>query len=140
MKTKLIDPIKLGQRLLWHWRNGQALVEMAICLPLVVLMAVITLDYGRMYFHFQSVESAAAAGAQFGCQNLVQAANTIGIRSNALAQAVDIAGLSPRVTNSVINGTNISVTVSAVFTPSVQFPPLPTNIVLRRTVIMRILQ
>jgi LPS O-antigen subunit length determinant protein (WzzB/FepE family) len=91
-----------------------------------------------MFYCFQSVESAAAAGAQFGCSSAVNAANTDGIRTNALAQATDIAGLSP-VVSSTISNNLLSVTVSATFIPVLAWPGLPSQVPMQRTVIMRML-
>jgi len=96
-------------------------------------------DLGRLFHFFQSVESAATAGAQFGCESFLKAAHTAGICSNALMQATDIAVLSPSVTTSVSNNL-VSVTVSATFTPTINWPGLPSQVPLQRTVIMRILR
>ncbi|MBM3889602.1 MAG: pilus assembly protein [Verrucomicrobia bacterium] len=117
---------------------GQALLELAIVVPLLFLLTLIAVDVGRMFYCFQSVESAAAAGAQFGCLSAQNAANTDGIRTNALAQASDIAGLSP-VVSSAISNNLLNVTVSATFVPVLAWPGLPSQVPLRRTVIMRIL-
>lgn len=120
-------------------RRGQALTEMAIVLPLLVLLLLAAVDYSRVFFYFQQVESAAAAGAQIGCLNSGNAANTNLISSNALLQTAGMASLSPSVTSS-FNNTNLSVTVSATFRPFIAWPFLPTNVVLQRTVNMRVLQ
>ncbi|MCX7823975.1 MAG: pilus assembly protein [Verrucomicrobiae bacterium] len=127
-------PVNPGRR----GAAGQALLELAIVVPVLFLLTLIAVDVGRMFYCFQSVESAAAAGAQFGCLSAQNAANTDGIRTNALAQAADIAGLSPVVSSSISNNL-LSVTVSATFIPVLQWPGLPSQVPLRRTVIMRIL-
>ena len=117
---------------------GQALLELAIVVPVLFLLALIAVDVGRMFYCFQSVESAAAAGAQFGCLNSQNAADAGGIRTNALAQASDIAALSP-VVSSAISSNLLSVTVGATFTPVMAWPGLPSQVPMQRTVIMRIL-
>lgn len=120
-------------------RDGQALTELAITLPLLIILVLGAVDFGRLFYAFQSVESAAAAGAQYACLNASNAANSTMIRSNALVQATDIAHLSPVVTNSV-SGSNVSVTVSATFTTLISWPGMPHIVPLQRTVNMRILQ
>jgi Flp pilus assembly protein TadG len=120
-------------------RDGQALTELAIVLPLLIILVLGAVDFGRLFYAFQSVESAAAAGAQFGCLNAANAGNAAMIRSNALAQASDITNLFPTVT-STVNGSNISVTVSATFTTLITWPGMPHTVPLQRTVNMRILQ
>ncbi len=120
-------------------RDGQALTELAIVLPLLIILVLGVVDFGRLFYAFQSVESAAAAGAQFGCLNTSNAGNTGAIQSNALAQATDITNLFPTVSSSV-SGSNLSVTVSATFTTLINWPGMPHSVPLQRTVNMRILQ
>ena len=119
--------------------GGQAIVELAIVLPLLFLLTLAAVDVGRMFYCFQSVESAAAAGAQFGCLSFAKAANADAIRANALAQASDIADLSPTVFSSTSNKF-LTVTVSATFSPVMPWPGLPHQVPMQRTAIMRILK
>lgn len=120
-------------------QRAQALVELAIALPLLVLLMLGAVDYGRVFFYFQEVESAAAAGAQIGCMSSNNAANSSLISSNALLQLTDMTNFSPTVTNTIV-GSNLSVTVTATFRPFIAWPFLPTNVPMQRTVQMRILQ
>jgi Flp pilus assembly protein TadG len=112
---------------------------MAIVLPLLLLLTLAAVDVGRMFYCFQSVESAAAAGAQFGCLSPVNAANPAAIRASALTQASDIADLSPTVVSSTTNKL-LSVTVTASFSTVMPWPGLPHQVPMRRTVTMRILK
>lgn len=120
-------------------RRGQALTEMAIVLPLLVLLVLAAVDYSRVFFYFQQVESAAGAGAQIGCLSSNNAVNTTLIASNALLQMSGMTNLSPSVT-STCAGSNLSVTVTATYSTFIAWPFLPTNVALRRTVNMRVLQ
>ena len=45
--------------------RGQALVEMAMILPLFVLLLLITIDFGRVYFSFIQINNAAREGANY---------------------------------------------------------------------------
>ncbi len=108
-------------------------------LPLLIILVLGAVDFGRLFYAFQSVESAAAAGAQFGCLNAANAGNTAMIQSNALAQASDITNLFPTVTSTVV-GSNLTVTVNATFNTLISWPGMPHSVPLQRTVNMRILQ
>ena len=108
-------------------------------LPLLLLLVLAAVDYGRVFFYFQEVESAATAGAQFGSLNSANATNLTLITSNALLQVASMSNFSPVVTT-LLSGSNLSVTVSANFRPFIAWPYLPTNVPLQRTVQMRILQ
>jgi Flp pilus assembly protein TadG/beta-lactam-binding protein with PASTA domain len=48
---------------------GQALVEFAIILPVVVLLLVMAVDFGRVYFGWVSLTNAARVGANFAALN-----------------------------------------------------------------------
>ncbi len=49
-----------------HGRRGQAMVEMAILLPVLVLMAVVTVDLGRAFYYQEAIANAAREGARQG--------------------------------------------------------------------------
>ena len=119
--------------------RAQALTELAIMLPLLLLLVLAAVDYGRVFFYFQQVESAATAGAQFGCLNSVNATNLTLITSNAMLQLQDVTNILPQVSTS-LSGSNLSVTVSATFRPFIAWPVLPTNVPLQRTVSMCVMQ
>lgn len=48
--------------------HGGAMVELAVVLPVLVLLAVGVMDYGRVYFTSIAVANAARAGAEWGAQ------------------------------------------------------------------------
>lgn len=58
------------QRLLLLRRSehGGAMVELAVVLPVLILLAVGVMDYGRVYFTSIAVANAARAGAEWGAQ------------------------------------------------------------------------
>jgi len=59
-------------------RHGQALVELAIAMPLLALMLFGLVDFGRAYFQYIAVVNAAREGARaaaYGFHNLSNAAN-----------------------------------------------------------------
>lgn len=50
--------------------RGGAMVELAVVLPVLILIAIGVMDYGRVYFTSIAVANAARAGAEWGAQNL----------------------------------------------------------------------
>jgi len=56
--------------------KGQSLVEMALLLPVLLLLAVVTFDLGRAVYYYSAVYNAAKEGARFG---IISPENTTGI-------------------------------------------------------------
>jgi Flp pilus assembly protein TadG len=78
--------------------SGQALIETAILAPALVLLLVGTIDLGRFAEFDTKLAASARAGAQFGAQSLVNAANTTGMQTAATNEASG-AGFSATATN-----------------------------------------
>jgi Flp pilus assembly protein TadG len=51
---------------LWRSERGGALVELAVVLPVLILIAIGVMDYGRVYYTSVTVANAARAGAEWG--------------------------------------------------------------------------
>jgi Flp pilus assembly protein TadG len=47
-------------------RRGGALLEIAVAMPMLILIAIGVIDYGRVYYTAITVSNAARAGAEFG--------------------------------------------------------------------------
>lgn len=63
--------------------SGAALVELALALPLLVVMVVGTLDFGRAFRTAMVLTNAARAGAQYGALNLGKSGDFTGMQSAA---------------------------------------------------------
>jgi Flp pilus assembly protein TadG len=136
--------------------SGQAIVEMAIVAPLMILLAVVAIDVGRYLFQGIEVGNAARAAVQYGAQNATTATNAAGMTSAAQADARDIGPLA--VTSSTyctcdsIPGTAydgclkmpacpagdhvdlyVKAMTSETFTPVVAYPGIPNPITITRT-------
>ncbi len=74
--------------------RGAALVELAVALPLLLIIMVGTIDFGRAFRTAMIVTNAVRAGAQFGSQNPVNSTNTTGMVAAANA-VLSANGLSP---------------------------------------------
>jgi Flp pilus assembly protein TadG len=72
---------------------GQSVLEMALVLPVLLLLLIGTIEIGRFSYYSILVSNAARAGAQYGSQNLATAADTNGIRTAAQTDAQNVQGL-----------------------------------------------
>jgi hypothetical protein len=57
-------------------KNGQSLVEMALLLPILLLLSVVTLDLGRGIYYYSTIYNAAREGARYG---IIHPDDTVGI-------------------------------------------------------------
>ncbi len=64
---------------------GQALVEFALVIPILILILMGVLDLGRGIYTYNVVANAAREGVRFG---IVNPSNTSGIRAQALANTI----------------------------------------------------
>jgi len=123
--------------------RGQALVELALIVPILVLMLAIAADFGRAFTAYIAVSSAAREGAAFGMLDPGNATNTGAIQAAALADAPLIWGAAPTVastTGADANGYQfVRVTVSYTFSPILIIPPIPNTVNMTRTVQMRVI-
>ncbi len=65
--------------------RGQSLVEMALVLPILILIVLGLLEFGRAFFIYTVVSNAAREGARFG---IVQPLNTTGIEHAAWSRLI----------------------------------------------------
>ncbi len=89
--------------------RGQSLLEFALLLPLLMLLAVGIVDIGRAVYYTVVVNNAAKAGAEFGSQTSILASTT----SQIIATAVcDANGGSPRFgcRTGILTASNVTVT------------------------------
>jgi Flp pilus assembly protein TadG len=90
-------------------QSGQALIEMAFVIPLLLLLALGVIEVGRYAYIAILVGNAARAGADYGAQSNAQSVDTTGIQN---AVYYDFAGATSGSTHS--NGQ----TVSAISVPT----------------------
>ncbi len=74
-----------------HSKNGQSLVEMALLLPVLLLITVVAIDFGRGIYYYSVLYNAAREGARYGIVNQ-QPENPIPVDSGGILNAAkDIA-------------------------------------------------
>ena len=133
--------------------RGQAIVEMAIVLPLLLLLFVGIIDFGRIYYTTMTVAHAARAGAQYGAQNNGTSTDINGMQQAGLDAAGDVPGVtvtarqycqcaSGQVVDCILDTDTcaegvpqlfVEVTADKVYTTMLSYPGIPsTNDVTRR--------
>ena len=73
--------------------TGSALVELAVALPMLMLLLVGTADFARVLYMTIELTNAARAGAQFGATDVGSSVDGAGIQSTAAAAAPDVVPL-----------------------------------------------
>jgi hypothetical protein len=65
--------------------TGGALVELAIVLPLLLIIFAGTVDFARVFYATISLTNAARAGAQYGSASLAKSLDSAGMQATAVA-------------------------------------------------------
>jgi Flp pilus assembly protein TadG len=119
-------------------RRGVAAVELAVLLPFLCFVFVVTLDFCRVFYASVTISNCARNGAVYGSADRTRAQDTAGIQAAAQADArfnLDTQLLS--VSSSTDSAaTYVEVTVDYPFTTITQYPGIPRQTTLRRTVRM----
>jgi Flp pilus assembly protein TadG len=128
--------------------RGQSLVELALILPIAVLLLALSADFARAMTAYIQVGSAAREGAAYGMQSTEAAADQAGMRTAAQAETPSIWGDPINVTFPGCTDTQnqpsgspydcIAVTVNYNFRPFITVGPIPSSIPMQRTVEMRV--
>jgi Flp pilus assembly protein TadG len=69
--------------------QGGAMLELAVVLPVLMLIAIGVMDYGRVYYTSVAVSNAARAGAEWGAIDSGHQANSTAIQNFAKLDGVD---------------------------------------------------
>lgn len=127
--------------LLARARPGAVLVELAILLPLLAFLFVIAVDYARVFNPYLTITNCARSGAVYASQDAARAADLAGITEAALADASNLSP-APTVTSATLTDgagvPHVDVTVTWPFRSVTNFPGVPTEMNITRTVRMRV--
>ena len=136
-------------------QSGQTVVEMALLLPLLLMLLVGVIEIGRYAYFDILISNAARAGAQYGAQSLIQAADVAGIRTAAQNDglaAMTITSLQECGCNAGALGgcptggvcplplVYVKVTATDTYNSLFSYPGLPRSLTLTSTVTMRVSQ
>jgi Flp pilus assembly protein TadG len=123
-------------------RTGAATVELAVLLPLLVFLFVITIDWARVFYYSLTLSNAARQGAMYMCDPI--ATPWFPYASAEQAALADCTNLSPAPTVTTSTGTDgagnpfVSVTVNWQFPLVTSYPGISNNLNLSRTCQMRV--
>ena len=127
--------------------RGQALVELAMIAPILIILMLGVIDYGRVYFAYVSVTNGARIGADYAASGPTQAADTAAIKAAALTDTGDLLDQSPTNPEVTVVTANDSqgrlyadVTMTYTFSTLFPWPGLPASIDVERTVRSRVTQ
>jgi Flp pilus assembly protein TadG len=142
--------------------SGQSLVELALILPVFVLLILGAVEFGQLAYAAIEVSNAARAGVQYGAQSGATAADIGGMESAAINDGSNVSGLSATATEFCscsnaastpvacstaatacpANGaralTYVQVDTTATVTPMVHYPGLSSGFTLNGQAIMRV--
>ena len=137
--------------------RGQSMVELAMALPLMILMLLAAVDMGRLLFMAITANSAARAGVQYGAQSVITASDTNGMVNAALQDGKDVSNLSATANyyckcpdgstpkscgdNVCASGDQIiyvNVVTTAQFTPMTKIPGIPSPLTISANVTRRV--
>jgi len=144
----MVIPKLQGLRVLPRFRRtggrrerGQSLVELSLLLPLLLILVLGAIDFGRVYFSYVTVTNGARTGAEYAAVRPANAIDTAGIEAAVLEET---SSLSSTPTVSSTTGSDgdgnlyAKVTVRHNFSPIFQWPGIPDSISMERSVQMRV--
>lgn len=73
--------------------SGGALIELAVALPVLILILVAAIDFSRVFYTAMALTNAARAGAQFGAHSTANSGNFAGMEATAVA-SVNTTGIT----------------------------------------------
>ena len=132
------------------------MVELAGALVVLVPLLLVAVDFGRLYFTNVEVVNAARAGAQYGSQSVITAADTNGIKAAAVQDASDLSGMSATATQCTCatttvvaacptsyctnspGATFVEVDTSTTFNTVVSYPGIPSSVTLAGKAVMMV--
>jgi Flp pilus assembly protein TadG len=138
-------------------RTGTATIELALLLPLLLLIALGAVDFGRVFYMGVEVANAARAGVQYGAQDLGHSTDYTGMQTAALNDGKDIPGMSATASRwcqcaggtptscaasycgaASVPAVYVQVNTSATFNTLMKYPGVPSTVTLNKQAIMRV--
>src|SRR5438552_1720965 len=75
-------------------RRGASVMELAVLLPLLLVLFIGIIDFGRVFYTAMTISHAARAGVQYGAQDNIRSGDFAGMRQAAQGTAGDVAGVT----------------------------------------------
>lgn len=139
-------------------RDGGALVETALAMPLLIAMLIGAAEFGMAMYTAVEVANAATAGVQYGALKASNSGDTVGIQRAAANDAPDITLATPVVSHSCVCSdgssstclatdcssshpeTILTVETQTTFSPGFTLPGLPTSFTIHGRAVQKVLQ
>ena len=122
-------------------RRGVAAVELALLLPLICFLFVITVDFARVFYFDLTVANCARNGGIYGGRDPNSALDSAGIKTAAKMDAgnLDLTKLTvSSTTDDPTTPTLVTVTVTYPFTTITHYPGVPSSMTLSRSLRMNV--
>jgi Flp pilus assembly protein TadG len=135
--------------------TGQTVVEMALLLPMLLMLMIGLIEIGRYAYFDILISNAARAGAQYGAQSLIQAADKPGIITAARNDGLNAMtittsqecgcvstalGTCPSGAVCPLPLVYVQVTATDTYSSLFKYPGIPRSMILTSTVTMRVSQ
>jgi Flp pilus assembly protein TadG len=138
--------------------RGQSAVELAMAIPVLVLLLVAGADFGRIFYMSIGVNDAARAGAQYGSQTVITAADSTGMVAAAKTDGSNLTNLTATASQCTCassatvaacpsgyctnapQATFVEVDTQGVFQTLVNYPGIPSSTTLSGKAIMQVQQ
>lgn len=138
--------------------RGQSAVELAVAVPILILLLVAGADFARIFYMSIGVNNAARAGAQYGSQTVITAADSNGMVAAAKTDGSNLANLSATASQCTCassmtvtacpssycanapQATFVEVDTQGVFQTLVNYPGIPSSTKLSGKAIMQVQQ
>lgn len=152
-------PPKTSRLFAWRQEDGQALVETALSVMLLLSLFLGAAEFGSSIYAAIEVSDAARAGVNYGVQSRADAVDTTGISAIAAADAPSLSGLQTTSSVSCIcsDGTAsscnytsdcssshvetiLTVNTQATFTPSFRVPGLNMSFTLKGKAVQKVFE
>jgi Flp pilus assembly protein TadG len=124
-------------------RRGAAAVELALLLPFLGFLFVITLDFGRIFYYTLTLENAARNGALWACdpyapgQSYSSLQNAVQADASNIQPAIEDCHITSSTGTDANGNAVVSVTITYDFTLLANYPGIPNPFTVSRTVEMR---
>jgi Flp pilus assembly protein TadG len=152
------DQATRPRRRFWAAR-GQSYVELAFALPVLAIILVVAADFGRLFYTYIEVINAARAGAQYGSNSVVTAANAAGMIAAAKQDGVNLSNLTVTASQCTCGtatasipacssnyctndpqGNYVIVNAQAPFSTITRYPGVPSSTTLKSQAVMQVQQ
>ena len=138
--------------------RGQSTVELAVVVPVLLILLLAAADFGRIFYMSIEVMSAARAGAQYGSQTVITAADSAGMIAAAKADGSNLASFSATASQctcassttvtscpssyctSAPQATFVEVDTQSLFRTLMSYPGIPSSTTLSSKTIMQVQQ